>query len=58
MFHLCPTNVVSKCFMLQVFHEGILSNGRTAQTPADLGVRELGAGSRVLPTRRGGGQGS
>jgi hypothetical protein len=31
MFHLCLIYVVSECFMLQVFHEGMASDVRMAQ---------------------------
>ena len=45
MFHLCPMYVTSKCFMLQVFHRGTVSDGRTAQAPG-WGVAELGTGGQ------------
>jgi hypothetical protein len=31
--HLCSTYVASNCFILQVFHGGTVSDGRTAQAP-------------------------
>jgi hypothetical protein len=61
MFHLCQMYVASKCFMLQVFYVGIMSDGRMDREPMDgawrvgasrRGRSELGAGSRVSPTRR------
>jgi hypothetical protein len=39
MFHLCPTNVASKCFMLQVFRKDTLSDERMAPVPRD-GARQ------------------
>jgi hypothetical protein len=35
MFHLCPTHVASKRFMLQVFHGGTLRDGCTVRAPGD-----------------------
>jgi hypothetical protein len=35
MFHPCLTYVASKYFMLQVFHGGTVSDGRTAQASRD-----------------------
>jgi hypothetical protein len=35
MLHLCSTYVASKCFMLHVFHRGMVSDGLMTKVPGD-----------------------
>jgi hypothetical protein len=46
MFHLCSTYVESKCFMLQVFHEGTVNDGCTARVPG-WGTIEMGTSGEI-----------